>query len=151
MDVVVRAVVVYLFLVFILGVAGKRTLHDVTTFDIVLLLVISEATQQALLGEDFSVTAAVLVIATLVALEVIMSFAGNRWRIVDHVLDSRPEVIVEEGQVLKDRLKRHRMEEADILEAAREMQGLQRLSDVKFAVLERSGAITIVPKEGAAP
>lgn len=149
MDVVVRAVVVYLFLVFILRVAGKRTLHEVTPFDVVLLLVISEATQQALLGEDFSVTAAFLVIITLVALEITMSFLGNRWRLADHVLDSRPEVIVEEGEILKDRLRRHRMEQSDIMEAARETQGLKRLSDIKYAVLERSGTITIVPKEGA--
>lgn len=149
MDVVARAVVVYLFLVLILRVSGKRTLHEVTTFDIVLLLVISEATQQALLGEDFSVTAGVLVVTTLVALDILMSFLGNRWRLVDHVLDSRPELIVERGEVLADRLKRHRMDESDILEAARELQGLARLSDIEFAVLERSGAITIIPKAGA--
>jgi uncharacterized membrane protein YcaP (DUF421 family) len=131
----------------VLRVAGKRTLNEVTTFDIVLLLVISEATQQALLGEDFSVTAAILVITTLVGIEVLMSFVGNRWRVLDHILDSRPEVVLAGGEILRDRLKRHRMDESDILEAARELQGLERLSDIKFAVLERSGIISIIPKD----
>lgn len=149
-DAVFRAAAVYLFLVLILRIAGKRTLHEVTTFDIVLLLVISEATQQALLGEDFSVTAAFIVITTLVAIEVVMSFVGNRWRLLDHVLDSRPELIVEGGTVLKDRLRRHRMDERDILEAARELHGLERMADVKYAVLERSGRITIIPNDAPA-
>ncbi|MBW3556435.1 MAG: DUF421 domain-containing protein [Actinobacteria bacterium] len=148
MDAVTRAAAVYLFLVLILRIAGKRTLHQVTTFDIVLLLVISEATQQALLGEDFSITAAFLVITTLVGIDIVMSFLGNRWRLVDHILDSRPELIVDHGTVLKDRLHRHRMEESEILEAARELQGLERLADIKFAVLERSGSITIIPEDG---
>lgn len=147
MDVVARATAVYLFLVLILRLAGKRTLHEVTAFDVVLLLVTSEATQQALLGEDFSVIGAFVVITTLVGLEVLMSIIGNRWRRVDHFIDGRPEVIVEEGRVLKDRLARHRMNESDILEAARELQGLERMSDIKFAVLERSGTITVVPKD----
>ncbi|MBW3650670.1 MAG: DUF421 domain-containing protein [Actinobacteria bacterium] len=148
MDAVTRAAAVYLFLVLILRIAGKRTLHQVTTFDIVLLLVISEATQQALLGEDFSITAAFLVITTLVGIDIVMSFLGNRWRLVDHILGSRPELIVDHGTVLKDRLHRHRMEESEILEAARELQGLERLADIKFAVLERSGSITIIPEDG---
>ncbi len=147
MDAVTRAAAVYLFLVLILRIAGKRTLHQVTTFDIVLLLVISEATQQALLGEDFSITAAFLVITTLVGIDIVMSFLGNRWRIVDHIVDSRPELIVDHGTVLKDRLHRHRMEESEILEAARELQGLERVADIKFAVLERSGHITIIPED----
>ena len=118
-----------------------------TAFDLVLLLVISEATQQALLGEDFSVTAAFLVITTLVAIEVLMSFVGNRWPAVDHFVDGRPEVIVDQGEVLKDRLACHRINQSDILEAARKLQGLERMSDIKLAVLERSGTITVVPKD----
>lgn len=147
MDTVVRAAAVYLFLILILRIAGKRTLHEVTPFDVVLLLIISEATQQALLGEDFSVTAAFLVITTLVGIDVLMSLLGHRWRRLDDVLDSRPELIVDRGEVLEDRLKRHRMGEEDILEAARELQGLERLSDIKYAVLERSGALTIIPRD----
>jgi uncharacterized membrane protein YcaP (DUF421 family) len=151
MDVVICAAAVYLFLVLILRIAGKRTLHEVTTFDIILLLVISEATQQALLGEDFSMTAAFLVITTLVGIEVFMSFVSDRWRLLDHFLDSRPEILVDHGTVLKDRLKRHRMDESDILEAARELQGLERMADIKSAVLERSGTITVVAQDHRSP
>lgn len=145
MDVVVRAAAVYFFLIVILRIAGKRTLEEVTTFDIVLLLIISEATQQALLGEDFSLTASFLVISTLVAIEILLSIVGSRWRSLDRLLDGRPEVVVERGRVLSDRLRRHRMDENDILEAARELQGIERMEDIKYAVLERSGNISVIP------
>jgi uncharacterized membrane protein YcaP (DUF421 family) len=149
MDAVVRAAVIYLFLVVLFRVAGKRTLQQITTFDIVLLLIISEATQQALLGDDFSITAAVLVITTLVGLELALDLLGHRLHLLDHVVDSRPEVIVDHGRPLEDRLRRHRMNETDVLEAARTLHGIERMADVKYAVLERSGDISVIPADGA--
>lgn len=146
MDIVVRSAAVYVVLVVVFRVAGKRTLNDITTFDVILLLVISEGTQQALLGEDFSLTAAFLVITTLVGLEILFSLVQNRWPMFDHAIDSRPNVVVVNGEVLEKRMRRHRISEADVLESARESQGLERLDQVKYAVLERSGRISIVPR-----
>ena len=111
MDSIARAAAVYFFLVLQVRVAGKRALREVTTFDIVLLLIISEATQQALLGEDSSLTAAFLVVTTLVGIEIMFDFIGHRSRLLGHALGSRPEVVVEHGRVLRDRLKRHHMDE----------------------------------------
>ena len=69
MDPVLRALAVYVVLLVIFRLAGKRSMARITTFDLLLLLVVSEATQQALLGDDFSLTNAALVILTLVAVE----------------------------------------------------------------------------------
>ena len=146
MESVVRATVIYLFLLVIFRIAGKRSLAQITTFDFVLLLIIGEATQQALLGDDYSVMNAGIVIATLVLLEIGLSHVAARFPAFDRALEGLPLVVVHNGKLLKERLKRERLDESEILAAARELHGLERLEDIKYAVLERSGGITIVPK-----
>ena len=145
MDSVLRAVAIYLVLLVLFKVAGRRTLAELTTFDLVLLMVIGEATQQALLGEDFSITNAVLVIATLIAIDIGFSLAKQRSAWFARVLDGGPTVLVEQGQVLHKRLKHARLDEGDILEAARSTQGLVELKQIRFAILERNGKISVIP------
>jgi uncharacterized membrane protein YcaP (DUF421 family) len=149
MDSVLRAAAIYLFLLIIFRMAGKRTLSDVTTFDFVLLLIVGEATQQALLGEDFSLINAFLVILTLIGIDIAISLVQQRWPWLDKWIEGVPLVIVEHGQPLRDRLKRVRVSEEDILVAARERQGLARMDQIQYAVLERSGGISIIPKQEA--
>ena len=147
MDSVVRAVAVYAFLMLIFRLTGKRTLAQITAFDFVLLLIVGEATQQALLGTDFSIINAWIVIGTLMFLELVLSLAKGRWPGLDPVLDSTPLVIVDHGRLLEDRTVHERVDLSDVLAAAREHHGLERLDQIKFAVLERSGGISIVPKD----
>jgi uncharacterized membrane protein YcaP (DUF421 family) len=147
MDSVLRGAAIYLFLMVLFRVAGKRTLSDVTTFDFVLLLIVGEATQQALLGEDFSLTNAFLVILTLIGLDIAISLWQQRWPGLAKWLEGVPLVIVEHGQPLRERMRRARVSEDDILTAARERQGLARMDQIQYAVLERSGGISIIPKQ----
>lgn len=149
MDSVFRAAAVYLILLVILRIAGKRTLAQITVFDFILVLIISEATQQALLGDDFSITGATVVIATLVLLDIVLSELKQRSQRADEVIDDIPVVIVDNGKLLLDRMNRARIDEQDILVAARELHGLERLDQIKYAVLERSGGISIVPNKDA--
>ena len=146
MESVLRATAIYLVLLAIFRIAGKRSLAQITTFDFVLLLIIGEATQQALLGDDFSVINACIVIATLVLLEIALSHLAARFPALDRALEGLPLVVVHNGTLLKERLERERLDESEILTAAREAHGLETLEDIKYAVLERSGGITIVPK-----
>jgi uncharacterized membrane protein YcaP (DUF421 family) len=148
MTSVARGLAVYFFLLVIFRVAGKRSLTEVTTFDFVLLLIISETTQQAMIGEDFSVTGSFILIGTLVGADLLMSLLKQKFQTLDYALDGTPLILVDNGRLLKDRMDRERVDESDILEAARELQGLERMDQIKYAVLERSGRITIVPKEG---
>jgi uncharacterized membrane protein YcaP (DUF421 family) len=145
MDAVIRAAVVYLFLLALFRLAGQRALSQVTTFDLVLLLIISEATQQALIGNDNSMTHAALLIMTLVGLDILLSLIKQRSKRVRRILEDAPLVLVDDGKLLRDRMDKVRVDEDDILEAARGCQGLERLSQVRYAVLERSGTITIIP------
>jgi uncharacterized membrane protein YcaP (DUF421 family) len=146
MDSVLRAVAIYGFLLLIFRITGKRSLAQITTFDFVLLLIIGEATQQALLGDDFSIVNAYVVIATLMALELGLSLIKRWWPALDRALESMPLIIVQDGKLLADRIARERVDLDDVLAAAREDHGLERLDQIKFAVLERSGGISIVPQ-----
>src|SRR5918999_487260 len=145
MDSVLRGAAIYFFLLVLFRLAGKRTLSDVTTFDFVLLLIVGEATQQALLGEDFSLTNAFLGILTLIGLDIAISLWQQRWPRLSKWIEGVPLVIVEDGRPLHERMKRARVSEEDVLTAARERQGLARMDQIRYAVLERSGGISIIP------
>ena len=147
MDSVLRAAAIYLVLMILFKIAGRRSLAELTTFDLVLLMVIGEATQQALLGDDFSLTNAVLVIATLIAIDIGFSLVKQRSRWFSRLLDGGPTIVVEHGNVLHERLKRARLDESDLLEAARSAQGILEINQIKFAILERNGKISVIPSE----
>ncbi|MDP9472075.1 MAG: DUF421 domain-containing protein [Chloroflexota bacterium] len=149
MDSVFRAVAIYAFLLVLFRLAGKRSLAQITTFDFVLLLVIGEATQQALLGNDFSLINACVVVLTLLGLDVGLSLLKQRSTVLDKLVDDVAIVIVDDGRPLKDRMDKARIDESDILAAARELQGLERIDQIKYAVLERSGGISVIPKPAA--
>jgi uncharacterized membrane protein YcaP (DUF421 family) len=149
MDSVVRAAAVYLVLLLLFRIIGKRSLAETGAFDFVLLLIIAEATQQAMIDDDNSMTNAFLIIVTLLALNVGFSLLKQRSPLVDQLIDDVPVLIVVDGTPLKDRMDRARVDERDILQAARESQGLARLDQIQYAVLERDGAISVVPKQAA--
>ncbi len=145
MDAVLRAAAVYAFLLVVMRLSGKRTLAQVTTFDLVLLLIIGEATQQALLGEDMSVTNAVVVITTLLVLDIGLSLLKERSPRFGVWVEGRPMVVVRDGQPLARELRWARIDVGDVLEQARLSQGLERLEQIRYAIVERDGSISIVP------
>lgn len=146
MDTVVRALAIYLALLIILRGSGKRSLAQITTFDFVLLLILGEATQQALIGDDYSITTGVLLIVSLVGIDMVLTFVKQHSPKIDKLIEGMPLVIVDHGEPLRERMRKSRVDEGDILAAARERQGLERMDQIKYAVLERSGGISIIPK-----
>lgn len=148
MESVLRAAAIYLFLLVLFRITGRRALAEITTFDFVLLLVIGEATQQALLGDDFSVINAFVVIGTLVLIDILLSLFKQRSPQVGRFLDGVPLIVVEYGKPLTQRLRKARLTEEDILEAARQSQGLERMEQIRFAVLEKNGQISVIPEPG---
>jgi uncharacterized membrane protein YcaP (DUF421 family) len=146
MDSVVRGAAVYMLLLLIFRLAGRRTLAQMTSFDFVLLLIISEAAQNAMIGDDYSVTNGALVVLTLVGLDVLLSQVKRWWPAAERWLDGKPTIIVEEGRPKIDIMNNARVDERDVLAAARETQGLERMDQIKFAVLETSGGISIIPR-----
>src|SRR3712207_5801656 len=149
MHLVVRAVAIYVLLMVLFQIAGKRAVAQMDTFDLVLLLIISEATQQALLGEDHSFTGAAIVIVTLVSLNILLSWVRYRFQRVEMWLNEGPVILMEDGKLVPGRMRKTRVDEADILLAARQ-HGLERLEQIKYAILESSGSISIIPQIGRA-
>jgi uncharacterized membrane protein YcaP (DUF421 family) len=146
MDVVLRALAVYVFLMIVFRMAGRRTLTEMTSFDLILLLILSEATQNAMIGNSYSVTNAFLVIVTLIGLDILFSQLKHRSSLIERWLDGVPMIIVENGLPLKELMDKARVDEDDIMMAARTSHGLERMEQIKYAVLESSGGISIIPK-----
>jgi uncharacterized membrane protein YcaP (DUF421 family) len=146
MEPVVRGLIVYVFLLIVFRIAGKRTLSEATAFDLVLLLIISETTQQAMVDNDHSMTNGAILILTLVAADIVLSLAKQWLPWLDPVIDGTAVILLRDGQVLKERLNRERVDTNDILEAARRQLGLENLDQIKLAVLERGGDISVVPR-----
>jgi len=149
MDSVLRAVAVYLFVLVVFRISGKRSMSQITTFDFILLLIIGEATQQALLGDDFSIINAWVAIGTLITLELAFSKAEGRWPSFGRVVGSLPVIVVEDGKLLEMRAKQEGVTIGEILEAGREKHGLERLDQFKYAILERHGGISVIPSDDA--
>jgi uncharacterized membrane protein YcaP (DUF421 family) len=143
---VVRAVVMYLFLLVLLRVTGKRTLSEVTAFDFIVLLIISETTQQAMTGNDFSVTNAAILVLTLIILQRAADWLSDRSSRADRVLNDRPVVIVEDGKPLDEWMRWNSLTVEEVLEEARQSQGIGSMDEIKYAVLERNGGISVIPR-----
>ena len=145
MDMVLRAVAIYLILMVVFKIAGRRALLQMTSFDLILLLIISEATQQALLGDDFSVTGAMLTIVTLIVVDMLFGLIKKYLPGADDFLDNTPVILVENGYLFQDKMKKSAISCDDSLLTARVDHGITRLAEIKFAILERNGHISIIP------
>ena len=146
MESVIRGVVVYLFLLLVLRIAGKRTLAETSNFELVVLLIISETTQQAMIDSDHSMTNAALVIITLLGTSIALALIKERYPAVERVLGGSAVVLIENGHLQWDRLKATRIGPDEILKAARMNHGLERLEQIKYAILEAGGGISIIPQ-----
>jgi uncharacterized membrane protein YcaP (DUF421 family) len=142
---VLRASVIYLVLLILFRLYGRRTLGQITTFDFVLLLIIAEAIQQAMIREDDSLTNAFLVILTLFTVDAVLSLFKHKSGRATALLEGMPLVLVDHGRPVKRVMDSVQLDESDILSAARELQGVQRMDQIRYAVLEVNGTISIVP------
>ncbi|MEB6380120.1 DUF421 domain-containing protein [Leclercia adecarboxylata] len=149
MEMILRAVAIYLILLVVFKIAGRRALLQMTSFDLILLLIISEATQQALLGDDFSVTGAMLTIITLVVVDMLFGMVKKYISGAESAIDGSPVILVIHGELQKEKLKKVDVSCDDILISARQNHGITTLEGIKYAILERNGHISIIPEESA--
>lgn len=147
MEMVLRALAIYLVLLVVFKIVGRRALLQMTSFDLILLLIISEATQQALLGNDFSVTGATLTIITLVMVDMLFGFFKKKINGAESALDGSPVILLEHGVPLTGKMKKVDVSLDDILVAARQNQGITDPAKIKYAILERNGHISVIPDE----
>ncbi len=148
MDIVLRGIVVFVFLFVLVRVMGRRGLSSLEPFDLILLIILGDAVQQGLTQDDYSLTGAMLAVGTIAILQVATSWLNFRVPRLRPILDGEPIVIVQDGKPIERNLKRERLTSDDLAEAARR-QGIAKLDDVAWAVMETSGAISFIKKSDA--
>jgi uncharacterized membrane protein YcaP (DUF421 family) len=146
MDIAVRGIALYLFIFLLTRVTGRRELSTLEPFDLVLLIVLGDAVQQGLTQDDYSVTGAVIAIATIATLQVGTSYVSFKFRSARRVLDGDPIVLVQDGSVIERNLRRERITVDELAEQARGHQ-ITKIEDIQWAVFEPSGSISFIPKQ----
>jgi uncharacterized membrane protein YcaP (DUF421 family) len=142
---VLRAVVVYAFLLVLLRCTGKRQVGQMAPFDLVLLLVLSNAVQNAMNAGDNSITGGCILAATLVALNWGVAWLTYRSKRLEALIEGRPVLLVHNGHVDQKALSDVKMTKHE-LEAALRSQGYAGPEEVRFAVLENNGSVSVVPR-----
>jgi uncharacterized membrane protein YcaP (DUF421 family) len=146
MDLVLRATFVFLLILVITRVVGRRELSSMEPFDLILLVVIGDLVQQGVTQSDYSLTGATTVIVTMAVLVVATAWMSFRFKRLRPLLEGEPTLLIADGQVLERSLARQRMTIDEIRAEARQ-QSIGSLSDIRFAVLETNGKISFVQQE----
>jgi uncharacterized membrane protein YcaP (DUF421 family) len=146
LEKMLRPVVVYLFMVFLLRIFGKRELAQLNPFDLVVLLSLSNTVQNAIIGDDNSVTGGLIGAFTLLAVNYLVVRFLFKHRRLDQVLEGSPTVLIENGHVLKNALAKELLTRAELLTVLHR-QGFGRITDVERCVLEPGGGFFIKAKE----
>lgn len=147
MDVVVRAVIAFAFMIVLLRVVGRRELSSLEPFDLVLLIVMGDLIQQGVTQSDYSFTGLLLSVGTFAALTVALSFAGYRFPRLRPVLEAGPMIIVQDGQLIEKNLRKERITPEEVAGEARQQQ-IASIEDIAWGVLEGSGKMSFIPKKG---
>lgn len=147
-EVVLRTVVVYIVVFALLRLAGKRELGQMSVLDLVVILVISNAVQNAMTGGDNSLTDGVVAAATLVAMNIVITRFGQRIPFFSRLVVDQPTLLLSDGEVIQSHLDREGVSLDEIEMAARE-HGIPDLTGVSAAILEPDGSISIIPRSGS--
>jgi uncharacterized membrane protein YcaP (DUF421 family) len=146
-DIVLRTAGVYVVILVGLRLAGKREIGQMTVFDLVVLLLLANAVQNAMVGPDTSLTGGLLAAVVLLVLNALVARLRLRWPALRRIVEGSPTLLVLHGKVIADHLRRERLDE-ETLEAALREHGVANLNDVEMAVLEIDGSISVVPAGG---
>ena len=146
-EIIFRTVVVYLAVLVLLRFAGKRELGQMSVADLVVIIVIANAVQNAMNGGDVSLTGGIVAAATLVGANLLVGRYGSRLPIIGHYVRDEPTLLMQYGSLLDKNMEHEHVDMEDIEMAARE-HGIKDLSEVSEAVLEPDGSISIIPKTG---
>jgi uncharacterized membrane protein YcaP (DUF421 family) len=145
MDIALRAIALYVFVVFVMRVIGRRELSSMTPFDLILLIILGDAIQQGLTQDDYSVTGAIIAVATMATMQVLTSYLSFRSRRARKVLEGEPIVVIERGELVEHNLQRERMTADEVAEEMRQQQ-IASIGQVEWGILEANGSISFIEK-----
>jgi uncharacterized membrane protein YcaP (DUF421 family) len=144
-ELIARALIIYVFLLIMLRLTGKRQVGQLAPFDLVLLLVLSNAVQNAMNGGDNSLTAGLILATTLIVLNVLMANLTWRSRRLEELFEGRPRVLIKNGALQLRLLAREKITRHELMAALRDA-GVPKIDDVQIAVLETNGHISVQPR-----
>jgi uncharacterized membrane protein YcaP (DUF421 family) len=148
MEIVVRAGLVFGFLWLVTRVTGRSTLGELSTFQLLLYVVMGDLVQQAVTQQDYSLTSAVLTIGTFMLLTIAVTWVNTHWRQGRKVTHGVPVIIVENGEPDVERMRSERLSLDDLMSAARQ-EGYRRFGDIDLAVMETNGRISFFSRAGS--
>ena len=143
-ELIVRSIVVYAFLIFILRISGKRQIGQLAPFDLVLLLILSNAVQNSISGGDNSLIGGLIIAATLVLINYLVGYATYKSKKLEALIEGRPQVLIHNGKLYQDTMSNAQITQHELDTALREA-GCGDISEVHSGILETSGKISIVP------
>src|SRR4051812_3961166 len=146
MDLVFRAATAFAFLFVVMRIMGKRELSSMEPFDLIMLVVLGDLVQQGVTQSDYSVTGMVIVISVIALLTAGLSYVNVRFDWARPVLEGHPVVVIQDGRVIDENVKRERITRVELEEQAR-LQQIESLDEVRLAVLETGGQISFIPRK----
>ena len=149
-ELIIRSVIVYVFLVVLLRITGKRQIGQLAPFDLVLLLVLSNAVQNSMNGGDNSVIGGIISATTLIMLNFGVGYLTYRSKKMEALLEGQPEVLIHNGKLFEKAMARAQLTHHE-LNAALRQAGCTCVAEVHFAVLENNGTVTVTSRSDAAP
>lgn len=149
-DVVLRTLIVYAFLVVVLRVAGKREVGQLSILELIVLLVVSDAVQNSMVGDNTSLWGGLVAVGTLMVADLTLRNLTDRSRLLKRAVEGEPRLLIRNGRLF-DRAMAEEGIDMDELRAALREHGVRRPTDVELAVLETDGTISVVPREGNVP
>ncbi|MBV9386139.1 MAG: DUF421 domain-containing protein [Chroococcidiopsidaceae cyanobacterium CP_BM_ER_R8_30] len=147
MDTILRAAAAYWFLLFMLRFVGRHAVSQMTPFELILIFLFGGTTIQAIVSDDRSITNAFLAVMTIGLMHILVTSLKQRSGKFGRVIDGTPMIVVENGEYDKEQLRKLQLQYQDILAAARQ-KGLKNIQQIKYAIVERNGKISIFPEDG---
>jgi uncharacterized membrane protein YcaP (DUF421 family) len=147
MEIVFRALFVFFFLWLVTRMVGRSTLGEISTFQLIVFITMGDLVQQGVTQQDYSVTGSVLAVSTFALLTILISWVNTRWTKVRPLTQGVPVVVLVDGEPQLETMRCERMSIDDLYSAARQ-QGIDRLSNVRMAVLETNGQLAFFTDSG---
>jgi uncharacterized membrane protein YcaP (DUF421 family) len=144
---ILRAAVVYLFLFVLLRFIGKKHVGELAPFDVVVLLILSETVQNAMIGDDKSLTGGLVSAATLIALAQAMNLVSWKFKRGQRIIEGTPKILVRHGRRCSDVMQQEQVSISELTEAMRR-EGCANIADVRVAILENDGTISVIKRAG---
>jgi uncharacterized membrane protein YcaP (DUF421 family) len=145
-EVVLRTTVVYLFLIVAMRISGKREVGQMSVLELVVILVISDAVQNSMVGDNVTIWGGLVAVLTLLLLDYGLNALAGRSRRLRAAVEGEPRLLVRDGKILTRALRQEKVEVDEVRAAIRE-HGILRIEDVRLAVLETDGTISVIPRD----